>query len=218
MYLHLKELQTSSKFGKVLPVDFDYIDNQIPYYPTEEIFSELKDYLLTKESPDYIWLKGINDINLLFGFNRLLKKIKENFPNQKMGVYINCSLFNYERVRKALLICDLIVINLNSVTPSNFHKSCICFDFFNVQEILNGIRIFRKEFKGYFRIYTMFFKGVNDNLDTVRDLKKFLLEINPDHFSVNVFTGKDLESVSNEFKTNLKEIFHDLPFKVSFRF
>lgn len=218
MYLHLKELQTSSKFGKVLPVDFDYTDNQILYYPTEEIFSELKDYFLKKESPDYIWLKGVNNINLFFGFSRLLNKIKESFPNQKMGVYINCSLFNYEIVRTALLICDLLVINLNSVTPSNFHKSCICSEYFDVQKILEGIRIFRKEFKGQFRIYTMFFKGINDDLDTVRELKNYLLDIAPDHVSINIFTGKDYESVSDEFKSKLKSILQNLPFNVSFRF
>ncbi|MFX0033683.1 MAG: hypothetical protein ACFE8V_14850 [Promethearchaeota archaeon] len=214
-YIHIKELQNSAKFGRVLPIDFD---NQIHFFPTEEIFNEIKDYFTNEGSPDYIWLKGINDINYFFGFSRLLNKIKETFPMQKIGVYVNSSLFNYENVRISLLICDLVVINLNSVNPSNFHKACACSEDTNVQDILNGIKLFRNDFKGTFSIFTMFLKDINDNLNDVIDLRKFLLEVKPDHFSVNVFTGKGFESISDEFKDKVKDTLNNLPFEVSFTF
>ncbi|MFX1494039.1 MAG: hypothetical protein ACFFBZ_07135 [Promethearchaeota archaeon] len=217
-YIHLKDIQNSPKFGKVLPVDFNTNGNQIQFYPTDEIFSEVEDYFIKKESPDYIWLKGINDLNLFSGFKRLLNKMKETFPNQKIGAYVNCSLLQHVKVRKVLSSCNLIVINLNTINPSTFHKACICNEDINVQDIMDGIKSFRKEFNGYFSIYTMFLKDINDNLEDVIALKNYLLEVNPDHFSVNVFTGKGFGPVSNGFKKRVKEILKNLPFEVSFTF
>ncbi len=217
-YLHLKDIQNSPKFGKVLPIDFNSNGSQIQFYPTDEIFSEVEDYFIKKESPDYIWLKGINDLSLFSGFKRLLNKIKNTFPNQKIGAYVNCLLLQHAKVRKALSSCNLIVINLNTINPSTFYKACVCNEDANVQDIMDGIRSFRKEFNGYFSIYTMFLKDINDNLEDVIALKNYLLEVNPDHFSVNIFTGKDFEPVSDKFKMKVKEILNNLPFEVSFTF
>jgi len=216
--VYLKDIQNSSKFGKVLPIDFNSNGSQIRFYPTDEIFLEVEDYFIKKESPDYIWLKGINDLSLFSGFKRLLNKMKETFPNQKIGAYVNCSLLQHTKVRKVLSSCNLIVINLNTVNPSTFHKACICNEDANVQDIMDGIRSFRKEFDGYFSIYTMFLKDINDNLEDVIELKKYLLEVTPDHFSVNIFTGKDFKPVSDEFKMRVKEILNNLPFDLSFTF
>lgn len=218
-YIYIKEIQSSPKFGNILQIDFKFNKGyQIQFYPADEIFSEIKDYLAKKKSPDYIWLKGINDISLFLGFKRLLKMIKETFPNQKIGVYVNCSLLQHEKVRRQLTSCNLIVINLNSINPLNFHKCCMCNKDASVQDILKGIRVFRKDFKGHFSIYTMFLKDINDNLEDVVELKNFLLDIKPDHFSVNIFTGGDFEPVSDKFKEKVKDILSNLPFKVSFTF
>ncbi|MFX1589214.1 MAG: hypothetical protein ACFFC1_13755 [Promethearchaeota archaeon] len=217
-YIYLKDIQNSPKFGKVLPVDFNLNGSQIQFYPTDEIFSEVEDYFTKKESPDYIWLKGINDLSLFSGFKRLLNKMKDTFPNQKVGAYVNCSLLQHAKVRKVLSSCNLIVINLNTINPSNFSKACVCNEDVNVQDIMDGIKLFRKEFNGYFSIYTMFLKDINDNLEDVIALKNYLLEVNPDHFSVNIFTGKGFEPVSDEFKTRVKEILNTLPIEVSFTF
>jgi len=217
-YIYLKDIQNSPKFGKVLPIDFNSNGNHIQFYPTDEIFSEIEDYFIKKESPDYIWLKGINDLSLFSGFKRLLNKMKETFPNQKIGAYVNCSLLQHTKVRKVLSSCNLIVINLNTINPSTFYKACVCNKDVNVQDIMDGIKLFREEFNGYFSIYTMFLKNINDNLEDAIALKNYLLEVSPDHFSINIFTGKGFEPVSDEFKMRVKEILNNLPFEVSFTF
>ncbi|TFF84186.1 MAG: hypothetical protein EU552_01370 [Promethearchaeota archaeon] len=217
-YNHLKEIQKSPRFGRVLPVDYECKDSQTKIYPTDEIFSEIKDYFMKKESPEYIWLKGINDKSLFLSFQRLITMIKSTFPNQKIGVYVNASLFIENYIRKALLSCDLVVINLNSVIPSHFYRSCICPKDSDIKEILYGIQTFKKEYKGYFSVYTMFLKGINDNREDIVNLKNFLLHVKPDHFSVNIFTGNGFEPISDEFKLQVKEILQDMPIEVSFTF
>lgn len=217
-YTHLKDIQCSPKFGKVLPIDHGCEKNQTDFYPTDEIFSEIKDFFTKKESPDYIWLKGINDISLFLGFQRLINMIKQTFPNQKIGVYINASLLTEDIIRKTLLNCDLVVINLNSVIPSHFYRSCICTKKSDIEEILNGIRTFKNDFKGYFSIYTMFLKGINDSVEDIVRLKNYLTKVNPNHLSVNIFTGNGFEPISEEIKAQIKEILQDMPLNVSFTF
>lgn len=217
-YIYLKKIQESPKFGRILPIDFKNQPNEMEYYPADEIYAEIKDFFIKKKSPDYVWLKGINDISLILGFQRLLNMIKDTFPNQKIGVYINASLLTEDHICKTLLNCDLVVINLNSVIPSHFYKSCICPKDSDIQEILNGIQRFKKEYKGYFSIYTMFLKGINDNVEDLINLKNYITQVKPDHFSVNIFTGNDCEPISDAFKVQIKKILQNIPLNVSFTF
>lgn len=214
----MKEIQCSPVFGSVLPIDIDKNNGYIEFYPADSIFSEIRDYFRKNQSPNYIWLKGIKDISMFIGVQRLLSMIKETFPSQKIGAYINASLFVYEKVRKAFLWCNTVVINLNSVVSSDFCHSCVDDEEWDVKEILNGVRLFRKDFNGYFSVYTMLLKGINDKIEDILKLKLFLLEIKPNYLSVNIFNSCGFEPVSDGFKDQVKETLQDLPFKVSFTF
>lgn len=217
-FINLREMQINSKFGRILPINFNSNKEFMQFYPIEAIFSEIKDYFKNKGRPDYIWLKGVKNMEIFYGFQKLLEKVKKEFPNQKLGVYVNCSLFRYEIVRRELYLCDLIVTNLNTVNPLNFFKSCVCDDEVNVQIILDGIKAFRREFDGHFSIYTMLIEGVNDKLNDILDLKEFLLNVRPDNLSVNIFTVNGYKVISNDFRNRVKVILKDLPFRVSFTF
>ncbi len=214
----MKEIQRSPVFGSVLPIDIDKNNGYIEFYPADSIFSEIRDYFRKNQSPNYIWLRGIKDISMFIGVQRLLSMIKEIFPNQKIGAYINASLFVYEKVRRAFLSCDTVVINLNSVVSSDFCHSCVSDEEWDVKEILNGVRLFIKDFNGYFSVYTMLLKGINDKIEDILKLKLFLLEIKPNYLSVNIFNKCGFESVSDEFKDQVKDLLQDLPFEVSFTF
>ena len=85
-------------------------------------------------------------------------------------------------------------------------------------DVLEGIIEFSKNFNGKLGIYTMFLKGINDNIKNVEKLKEFLLEVMPDHYSVSNYTLDGFEPVSKEFKEDLKEILENLPFNVIYMF
>ncbi len=64
----------------------------------------------------------------------------------------------------------------------------------------------------------MFLSGVNDQLENVENLKIFLLEVMPDHYSVSNYTLDGFKPVSDEFKNILRENMKYLPFKVTYSF
>ena len=218
-YKYLKKLEISSQFGKILPIDLEPRDN-FSGNRNDEIIYELKIYTMKKEEPDYLWLNLRSNSELYREFNDLICKIKAEFPNLKIGAYANSLLFQFEEISKSLSLCDVIAINLNCVSSEKCSKICI----FNEnekltsQKILNGIRLFKKSFKGYLSIYTILLGGINDSVEDIISLREFISELKPDQISLGEFTGKAYKPISEEFKTFAKSYFSDLPIEVSFNF
>jgi wyosine [tRNA(Phe)-imidazoG37] synthetase (radical SAM superfamily) len=165
-----------------------------------------------------IWFKGIGDSIKHANSKKIIDLIKENYPNQQIGIYLNCALFEEKETRKDFYGCDVVAINLNSVDLSEFLKINKCPDYVNPIDVLNGIKDFRREFKGKLGIYTMFLSGVNDTLENVENIKQFLLKVMPDHYSVSNYTLNGFKPVSEEFKKLLEEKIKFLPFKVIYSF
>ncbi|MBY9004480.1 MAG: hypothetical protein KGD73_10945, partial [Candidatus Lokiarchaeota archaeon] len=126
--------------------------------------------------------------------------------------------FQRKDIRDDLQGCDLLAINLNSMDESNFSKLCACNEPVELKDVKNGIKEFAKDFQGHLFIYTLFLKGVNDTVENVRDLKDFLIEIQPNSFSIGEYLEGGFESISKEFKEYIKESFQDAPFDISFKF
>ncbi|MFW9941847.1 MAG: hypothetical protein ACFFFT_12465 [Candidatus Thorarchaeota archaeon] len=218
-YRFVKTFEFNFNFGTLLSVELGtYSESDSLVNSTEEIFNEIKDCVINRGIPELIWFKAIGDSLKYANSTKIIKLIKEEYPNQQIGIYLNCALFEYEEDCKDFYDCDVVAINLNSVNPYNFSKINKCPESVSPLGILKGIEDFRKEFNGKLGIYTMFLKGVNDNIGNVEDLKNFLLKVMPDHYSVSDYTLNGFKPVSDKFKKKLKETLRDLPFEVIYTF
>ncbi|MDX1798517.1 MAG: hypothetical protein R3255_07705 [Candidatus Lokiarchaeia archaeon] len=218
-YKFVKAFEFNYNFGTLLSVDFSsYNQSSDLINLTEEIFYEIRDCIHKRGVPSLIWFKGISDSMNHSNFKLITKMIKTVYPNQKIGVYLNCGIFLDEEAINIFNDCDLVAINLNTVDDIHFSKINKCAKSIEPREILEGILKFSKKFKGKLGIYTMFLKGINDNISIVEKLKKFLLVLKPDHFSVSNYILDGFEPVSEDFKQDLKENLANLPFKVIYMF
>lgn len=218
-YRFVKAVEFNPNFGTLLSVDFSsFCENSDLINSAEEVFSEIRDCINAQGIPNLIWFKGICDLIDYSNFKPITEMIRTLYPNQKMGIYLNCGIFQDEEAQNIFNGCDLIAINLNTVDHFSFSKVNKCPESTNPIDVLEGIINFSKKFKGELGIYTMFLKGINDSIKNVKKLKEFLLDVMPDHYSVSNYTLDGFEPVSNEFKEKLKEILEDLPFKVIFTF
>ncbi len=218
-YRFVKAFEFNFNFGTLLSVDFSSCSEDSDLINlTEEIFNEIRDCINIRGIPSLIWFKGITDSVNPSNFMLITKMIRAVYPRQKIGIYLNCGIFQYEDIRNVFYGCDLVAINLNTVEHFQFSKINTCPEFINSKAVLNGIIEFSKTFKGKLGIYTMFLKGVNDNVKNVKRLKEFLLNVMPDHYSVSNYTLNGFEPVSTDFKKGVKEILEDLPFKVIYMF
>jgi len=216
-YKFVSTFKMNFDFGMLLSVDFSSCCETADLFNlTEEIFHEIKDCVKNKGIPDLVWFKGMGESIKYANCKEIVDLIKVTYPNQKIGVYLNCSLFKDKDIRKDFYDCDLVAINLNSIEESNFSKYNKCPKSVNSFEVLEGIREFRKEFTGNLGIYTLFLRGLNDTPENVWELKNFLLEVNPDHYSVSNYTLDGFRPLSDKFKDFLREALKDLPFKVMY--
>jgi hypothetical protein len=218
-YKFVKAFEFNYNFGTLLSVDFGtYNEGSDLINLTEEIFYEIRDCIHNRGVPSLIWFKGISDSINHNNFKLITKMIRTVYPEQKIGVYLNCGIFQDKEARNVFSECDLVAINLNTVDDFHFSKINKCPDSIEPKELLEGIVKFSKKFKGKLGIYTMFLNGINDNKRTVEKLKDFLLTVKPDHYSVSNYTLDGFEPVSDEFKQDLKENLANLPFKVIYMF
>lgn len=218
-YKFVKTFEFNFNFGTLLSVDFgSSSDSDDLFNSTEEIFSEIKDCVINRGIPELIWFKGIGDSLKHANSKQIINLIKEEYPNQQIGIYLNCALFEDKEIRKDFYDCDVVAINLNSVDLNNFTKINKCPESVNPLDILKGIEEFRKEFEGKLGIYSMFLNGVNDNMRNVEELKNFLLKVMPDHYSVSNYTLNGFRPVSDNFKQKLEETLRYLPFRVIYTF
>ena len=218
-YKFIKTLEFNFNFGTLIAVDFSSCCEETNLFNiNEEIINEIKDCVKNQGIPDLIWFKGIGDSIKYSKSKQIIEMIKEVYPYQKIGVYLNCAIFQDEIIREDFYGCDLVAINLNSIDPLNFSKINKCPESTKSIEVLEGIKEFNNNFKGKLGIYTMFLSGINDNIKNIEDLRKFLLEVMPDYYSISNYTLDGFKPVSDEFKKLLEEILKDIPFKVIYMF
>lgn len=218
-YKFIKTLEFNFNYGTIVAVDFSsFYDEANLININEEIISEIKDCVKNQGIPDLIWFKGIGDSIKYSNSKEIIEMIKQAYPYQKIGVYLNCAIFEDEIIREDFYGCDLVAINLNSVDPLNFTKINKCPESTKPIEVLEGIKEFSNHFKGKLGIYTMFLSSINDNIKNIEGLRKFLLEVMPDYYSISNYTLDGFKPVSDEFKKLLEEILKDLPFKVVYMF
>ncbi|MFX0035164.1 MAG: hypothetical protein ACFE9I_05940 [Candidatus Hermodarchaeota archaeon] len=218
-YRFLKSFKINSDFGSLLSVDISsYADDTDFNNLIEEIMNEIVDSVQRGQFPDYFWIKGISNKKKYSICKDIIGLIKELYPTQKIGMNLNCALFQDENLRNYLYKCDLVAINLNSIELLNFSKINKCPESANPIEILDGIKEFRRNFDGNLGIYILFIRGVNDNTKTLEHLKKYLLELMPDHCSISNYVLNGFKPITDKFKLVLKESLKDLPFKVIYTF
>ena len=184
------------------------------FFPPEDIFREISDYIEKNGEPDYVWLKGSGEPTLYSGFKRLTQSIKQISPNLKVGSWSNGSLFKIEDVRTDFSICDLVVIHLDSSMPEELLKISRHHKKVKFNDLIDGIRLFKKSFKGRFGISTVFIDNINTNEKNLEGLRNLLIEINPDFYMIQEFNSEKFKPLTEEFKAKVELTFSTLPFEV----
>jgi len=234
-YKYLREIINNPTLGKLLPVNFNpfkvcsfncvfcglgqttklSMEREL-FYPPEDIFNEIKDFIKNNGEPEYIWLTGDGEPALYLGFKNLASRIMLEYPKIKIRASSNGSLLYRKDVRDEFLLCDLMTVNLNTLNPEEYLRISRHHKDVKLNKVIQGIKLLRKDFSGKFWIATVFVKGINDREKNVQNLKSFLLELNPDLYLVRGFSESKNDSLSEDFVKYVKEEFQDVNFKIEF--
>jgi wyosine [tRNA(Phe)-imidazoG37] synthetase (radical SAM superfamily) len=154
------------------------------YVPTAEVIKELDKLLRTNPALDVITFSGSGEPTLHSGIGTIIDHLKSNY-RYKIAVLTNGTLLWKREVRKRLYNADIVIPSLDAATEYAFNKICRPHKKLSLQKIIDGISLFRKEFKGLFILEIFIVPGINDSLSELEALAKVVHNINPHRIQLN---------------------------------
>jgi wyosine [tRNA(Phe)-imidazoG37] synthetase (radical SAM superfamily) len=155
------------------------------YINSDCIKDELKDYFDNNPAPDYITITASGEPTLNLHLGEIIDFIKDAKPDMSIAVITNGTLLHDEKVRKALMKADLLLPSLDAATDAAFKKINRPAKDLNVDVCIQGLISLSKEFKGTMWLEVFILPGYNDHEAELIELKKVILQINPDSVQLN---------------------------------
>ncbi len=177
------------------------------YVLFEKVKSEIQDFMKSSPRIDYITFSGAGEPTLNSRLGELISFVKHNYPDNRVAVLTNGSLLSDGDLRKELLLADVILPSLDAASQDVFeridrpHKQIL------IEEYIQGLVDFRKEYKGEIWLEIMLIKDYNDSDNELGKLRNAVHLINPDRIQLNTLdrpgTLHDIEAISQD---KLREI------------
>lgn len=147
------------------------------YIPSKKVITELSDYFATSPPPDYIIFSGYGEPTLNSAIGKIIQFIKKNQPDIPVAVLTNGTLFSLAEVRNELINADLVLPSLDAATQEIFEKINVPAKKLFIDEYIQGLVDFRKEFSGKIWLEIFIIPGYNGSVSELAELKKVILKI-----------------------------------------
>lgn len=155
------------------------------YVATQDVIAELRDFFSTEQKIDYITFSGSGEPTLHSGIGEIIAFIKKSFPRYKVAVMTNSSLLYLQSVRTALMQADLVIPSLDAVSDHTFRLITRAPREINVDFILEGLRIFSKEYRGEIWLEIFIVPGVNDTREELELIKREIQKLHVSRVQLN---------------------------------
>lgn len=149
------------------------------FVPVAAVLDEIEAAVASGKRIDTITFSGSGEPTLNRSLGRLIRGIKR-FTKLPVTVLTNGTLLYRRDVREALAAADVVVPSLDAATPALFRRVNRPHPRLTFDRLLEGLRLFRRDYKGRIWLEVMLVKGVNDSPAHIRRLKKIVDEIRPD--------------------------------------
>jgi len=149
------------------------------YVKTEKIIDEL--IALSDVEIDYITFSGMGEPTLAKNLGELIKAVKK-LRKEKIAVLTNTSLLNRKDVRDELSAADFVIAKLDAPSQALFGRINKASSGTRFDDIVDGIKKFRKEYKGRLGLQIMF---IEENKDKAKEMASLAKEIEPDEIQIN---------------------------------
>ncbi len=151
-----------------------------------EVLDQLSAFFrLHPNAADVLTFSSAGEPTLYEGLAELISSVKKAYPALPLIVLTNGSLLWRPEVRRSLLEADRVVPSVDAVTAAVFREINRAHPSLEPELIIEGIRAFRKEYKGQLHIEIMLVSGVNDSSVELSALSHTVESIGPDKIELN---------------------------------
>lgn len=164
------------------------------YTPVESIREELKDFLSGNPKLDFITFSGSGEPTLHTGIGKIAGFIKADYPQYRLALLTNGTLFYQSGVIEQVLDMDLIIASFDAATEENFIRINRPHPGLDFKQIIDGLISLRKNFSGQLWMEVFLVPGINDNEIELKKIKSLLANIKPDKIQINTLDRPGTEN------------------------
>ncbi|MGD9707164.1 MAG: radical SAM protein [Candidatus Delongbacteria bacterium] len=180
------------------------------YVPFDEVITELDRFMSKNSKPDYITFSGSGEPTLNSRIGDIVSHIKTKYPDISLALLTNGTLLSDPEVRKEIIDCDLVLPSFDAATEKAFLKINRPSPVIDLEQYLNGITEFRKEFQGKIWLEVFILPNYNDSPEDLSAMKEAILKIRPDSVQLNTLDRPGaVEGLVPEPREMLKKIADD---------
>jgi len=188
------------------------------YIPINKVLKELKDYLDQKPELDFVTFSGQGEPTLNSGLGKVIDFIKNNYQEYKVAVITNGTLFWDKEVRNEVIRADVLLPSLDAVSELSFLKVNRPNKNLNIDKIIEGLILLRKDFAGKIYLEIFFVPQLNDKKEELILLKEITQKIKPDLIQLNTLdrpgTEDFVKAITVEELQRIKVFLEPLPVEI----
>lgn len=133
---------------------------------------------------DFLTFAGSGEPTLNSDIGKMIRRVKAKYP-YKVAVITNGSLLWDKQVRTDIMPADIVLPSLDAADEYIFKKINRPFNKIKLDDVIDGLVSFRREFKGMIWLEILFVKGLNDGDEHLLELKNVVARISPDRIQIN---------------------------------
>lgn len=198
-----KQCTFNCTYCQVGPTPFYVLQRKI-FVPTEEVVQEILS--VKDEDIDYITFSGNGEPTLAANLGEVIRKVKDK-RKEKIAVLTNSSFLYKKEVREDLALADMVQCKLDAGTEKTFGIISTQSDDVIFKNIIDGIKLFRQEYKGELCLQIMFLQS------NIHEAEQFVIiakQINPDRIEINTPLRKSPEKpLTQEQIMEITKLFHE---------
>ena len=165
------------------------------YVPVVEVMAELEAFLEHGGQADHITFSGSGEPTLHSRLGEMIAHTK-HLTEIPLAVLTCGALLHEPEVRRDLLAADVVLPSLDAALPKTFQEINRPHGRLHLAQMIEGLKQFRREYRGQIWLEIMFVKGINDGAEEVRLLRQAVLEIAPDKVHLNTVVRPPAESAA----------------------
>jgi wyosine [tRNA(Phe)-imidazoG37] synthetase (radical SAM superfamily) len=164
------------------------------YIPTSKVLAELNQFLSARPELDYVTFSGAGEPTLHIGLGKIVNFIKKHFPQYKIALLTNGSLFYQQVLQEEVIDIDLILPSLDAADDEVLHRINRPHHEIDLKQIISGLTELKKNQRGQMWLEIFIMPGLNDQTDHLEKLKHAIHQIKPDLVHLNAVDHPGAES------------------------
>jgi wyosine [tRNA(Phe)-imidazoG37] synthetase (radical SAM superfamily) len=162
------------------------------FFNPEDIVNEIASEVKRQRNIDVITFSGSGEPTLNLDIGWIIRETKKRLK-LPVSVITNSSLLANEKVRFDLGLSDVVLPSLDAVSEDVFLQMNRPHSMIKIDDMIQGLKRFKAEYKGKVWLEIMLVKGINDKPEELEKMRRVIEYIGADKIQLNTVTRPPAE-------------------------